>query len=155
MKRGTFALILILLLALIICTTGCAKEEIIYTPTTTPAVTLTPVVTPTPTAKQTPTITPTHTYTPTPTPAVLLLEITQPKDGAQVSTGSITVSGKTIPGAVVSVAIDDTVAIADIDQDGNFSVTVNLEEGPNLIEVVASDQLGNEKSSSIAVIYVP
>jgi hypothetical protein len=86
---------------------------------------------------------------------VLLLEITQPKDGAQVSTGSITVSGKTIPGAVVSAAIDDTVAIADIDQDGNFSVTVNLEEGPNLIEVVASDQLGNEKSSSIAVIYVP
>jgi hypothetical protein len=47
------------------------------------------------------------------------------------------------------------VEIANVDQNGNFSVTVNLEEGPNLIEVVASDQLGNEKSSSIAVIYVP
>jgi len=47
------------------------------------------------------------------------------------------------------------VAIADVDQDGNFSVTVNLEEGPNIIEVVASDQLGHEKSYSIAVIYVP
>jgi hypothetical protein len=61
----------------------------------------------------------------------------------------------TIPGAVVSVSIDDIVEIANVDQNGNFSVTVNLEEGPNLIEVVASDQLGNEKSSSIAVIYVP
>jgi hypothetical protein len=86
---------------------------------------------------------------------VLLLQITQPIDGAQVSTRDILVSGKTIPGAVVSVSIDDTVEIANVDQNGNFSVTVNLEEGPNLIEVVASDQLGNEKSSSIAVIYVP
>ena len=149
MKRGTFALILMLLLTLTIFASGCAKEEAISTPTPTS------VITPTPTAKQTPTITPTHTYTPTPTPTVLLLQITQPIDGAQVSTRDILVSGKTIPGAVVSVSIDDTVEIANVDQNGNFSVTVNLEEGPNLIEVVASDQLGNEKSSSIAVIYVP
>jgi len=149
MKRGTFALTLMLLLTLTIFTSGCAKEEAISTPTPTS------VITPTPTAKQTPTITPTHTYTPTPTPTVLLLQITQPIDGAQVSTSAVLVIGKTIPGAVVSVSIDDIVEIANVDQNGNFSVTVNLEEGPNLIEVVASDQLGNEKSSSIAVIYVP
>ena len=135
MNRGTFALILIPLLVLIICSVGCAKEEIIYTPTTTLTVTPTPVITLTPT--------------------VLLLEITQPIDGAQVSTSAVLVTGKTIPGAVVSVSIDDTVEIANVDQNGNFSVTVNLEEGPNLIEVIASDLQGNEKSSTIAVIYVP
>ena len=149
MKRGTAALALMLLLTLTIFISGCAKEEAISTPTPTS------VITPTPTAKQTPTITSAHTYIPTPSPTVLLLQITQPIDGAQVSTSAVLVTGKTIPGAVVSVSIDDTVEIANVDQNGNFSVTVNLEEGPNLIEVVASDRLGNEKSSSIAVIYVP
>ena len=155
MKRGTCTLTLMLLLAVIICAIGCAEEEAIFTPTTTPSATPTPGITVTPTAQQTATITPTHTYTPAPTQAALVLEITQPGDGAQVSTRDILVSGKTVTGAVVSALIDDTVAIADIDQDGNFSVTVSLEEGPNLIEVVASDQLGNEKSASIVVIYVP
>jgi len=92
---------------------------------------------------------------PTPTPTALFLELTQPADGAEVTTNSINVTGKTIPGAVVSASIDEAVEIADVEQDGNFSVTVMLEEGPNLIEVIASDQQGNEKSSSIAVIYIP
>ena len=137
MKRGAAALTLMLLLTLTIFTGGCAKEEAIHTPTPTS------VITPTPTAKQ------------TPTPTVLLLQITQPIDGAQVSTSAVLVTGKTISGAVVSVSIDDTVEIANVDQNGNFSVTVNLGEGPNLIEVIASDLQGNEKSSTIAVIYVP
>ena len=93
--------------------------------------------------------------TPSPTPTALSLEITQPEDGAEVSTSPINVTGKTIPGAVVSASIDDTVEIADVDQNGNFSVTVVLEEGPNLIEVIASDQQGNEKSSSVTIFYVP
>ena len=129
MKRGTVAIILMLLLALTIFTSGCAKEEAIYTPTPTQVI--------------------------TPTPTVLLLQITQPIDGAQVSTSAVLVTGKTIPDAVVSASVDDAVEIANVDQNGNFSVTVNLEEGPNLIEVIASDLQGNEKSSTIAVIYVP
>jgi len=90
------------------------------------------------------------------TPA-LFLEITQPEDGAQVSTSPVLVSGKTAPGAVVSISINgnDEVEIANVDQNGNFSVNVVLEEGPSLIEVVASDQEGNQKSSSVSVIYVP
>jgi len=148
MKRGTCSLTLMLLLALIICTIGCAEKEPKPSPTPTPTVAL----------SITPATTQTSSATPTPAPSTtmaLFLEITQPQDGAEVSASTIVVSGKTIAGAVVSVSIDDTVEIANIDQDGNFSVTVNLEEGPNIIEVVASDQLGNEKSSSIAVIYVP
>jgi len=85
----------------------------------------------------------------------LFLEITQPQDGAQVSTSTINVTGKTIPDAVVSVSVDDQLEMADVDPIGDFSVTVTLEEGPNYIEAIASDQQGNEKSASIAVIYIP
>lgn len=87
--------------------------------------------------------------------ATLFLEITQPQDGAQVSTSAILVTGKTIPNAVVSISVDDKLEMAEVDRDGEFSVTVTLEEGPNFIEVVASDQEGNEKSASVAVIYLP
>jgi len=45
--------------------------------------------------------------------------------------------------------------VVNVGQDGKFTVAVTLEEGPNFIEVTASDQQGNEKSSSVAVIYVP
>jgi len=133
MKKGIFVLTLMLLLALVIGALGCAEEE----------------------TGPTPSATPTATLTPAPSPTALFLEITQPADGAEVSTSPINVTGKTIPGAVVSASIDDAVEMADVEQDGNFSVTVMLEEGPNFIEVIASDQQGNDKSSSIAVIYVP
>lgn len=85
----------------------------------------------------------------------LFLEITQPLDGAEVSTSSILVTGKTIPDAVVSVSVDDKLEMVDVEPDGEFSITVDLEEGPNFIEVIASDQEGNEKSASVAVIYIP
>jgi len=125
MKKIMFALTLILLLALALGAVGCAEEE------TTPS--------------------------PSPTPTALSLEITQPEDGDQVNTSSVLVSGKTNAGAVVSISVDgnDKIEIANVDQNGNFSATVTLEEGPNFIEVLASDQQGNEESSSVAIIYVP
>jgi hypothetical protein len=95
------------------------------------------------------------TSSPSPAQAALFLTVTQPSDGAQVSTSSILVVGTTNPGAVVSVLVNDKVTIADVDQNGAFSVAVSLEEGPNFIEVIASDQEGDEKSSTIAVIYIP
>src|SRR4030042_34014 len=125
MKRIAFALTLILLLARALGPTGCTEEE--------------------------------AQPSPSPTPTALSLEITQPEDGDQVNTSSVLVSGKTNAGAVVSISVDgnDKIEIANVDQNGNFSATVTLEEGPNFIEVIASDQQGNEKSSSVAVIYVP
>lgn len=140
-------ILLSMLLLTIIVTAGCAEEGA----QPTPVFTSTPESTPTATPATTPPTTP--ETTPVPSPA-LFLEITHPADGAQVSTSSISVTGKTIPHAVVSVSVDDNLEMADVDQNGYFSVTVTLEEGPNFIEVVASDQEGNEKSTTITVIYV-
>lgn len=140
MKR-IIILLLLFVMAFCLQSTACGTEEITgtSTPTNVPTTTL---ATPTPSAS------------PAVTSPALLLTVTQPLDGAQVSTISITVAGTTNPGAVVSVLVNDEITIADVDSNGGFSAAVVLEEGPNLIEVIASDQQGNEKSSTIAVIYI-
>lgn len=143
-----------LLLTFAISIAGCAEEEPLITPTLTPTPSLSPTPQPTSTATST-TPTPTPKPTSTVTPAALFLEIIQPVDGVQVRTSAIPVICKTIPSAVVSVSVDDNVEIANVDENGNFSVMVTLEEGPNIIEVIASDLQGNEKSSTVTVIYVP
>jgi hypothetical protein len=160
MKKTALSL---LLLCIVISIAGCAEKE--ATPTSSPAPTLTPTqqpsptVTstpiPTPTPKPTSTTTTTPTLPPTTTPTALFLVITQPTDGSLVSASDIGITGKTIPGAVVSVSINYKIEIANVYQNGNFSATVTLEEGPNFIEVIASDRQGNEKSSTVTVIYLP
>ncbi|HCP60348.1 MAG TPA: hypothetical protein DIT43_02075 [Dehalococcoidia bacterium] len=95
--------------------------------------------------------TPTSTETPTSTttPDELVLEITEPADESVVDVSRITVSGSTLADAVVSI----NGVIADVDYQGIFTDEVNLDAGPNVIEVVASDFYGNEKSAILTVIY--
>lgn len=94
----------------------------------------------------------TSTQTPVSTPTVteeFSLEIMEPADEVVVDVSRITVSGKTLADAVVSI----NGAIADVDYQGTFTGEVNLDAGPNVIEVVASDFYGNEKSAILTVIY--
>jgi len=79
----------------------------------------------------------------------LPLAVTQPKDESVVNTPEVVVEGTTNPDAVVSV----NGTVADVDAEGKFSVTVPLEEGPNLIEVYASDFEYREASEMVTVIY--
>ena len=79
----------------------------------------------------------------------LSLAITGPADEAIVSASRITVSGETLADAVISI----NGAIADVDYQGIFTGEVNLDAGPNVIEVVVSDFYGNEKSAILTVIY--
>ena len=88
-------------------------------------------------------------------PTEFFLQVTNPEDGSEVTAETIQVSGNTIPDAVVSIWINEDIEVADVDEDGNFSITVTLEEGPNIIEVVASDTEGGEELSQIAVTYIP
>ncbi len=78
------------------------------------------------------------------------LTISEPLDETIVYSADLVVKGQTEPDAVVSV----NEVVVDVAADGKFSTTLMLEEGPNLIEVVASDFEGNEGSASITVIYV-
>ncbi len=85
-----------------------------------------------------------------PVPA-LVLKVLEPADESVVTQASLVVRGQTVAGAVVSV---DS-ALAAVDANGGFSAPITLEEGANLIEVVASDNAGNVLSQQILVVFEP
>jgi len=150
LKKLAIAIIPLLVLALVFGAIGCKKAA---TPSPSPSPTLTLTPTPIPTSSPSPTPTLTPTPTPTPTTGALFLSVTQPQDQSVVNTASITISGRTIHGAVVSVSLNDSIYIPSVDNNGYFTISVPLDEGPNLIEVIASDYYGNQKSVNISIIY--
>ena len=77
--------------------------------------------------------------------------VSEPNDQSIVSTSPIPVSGRTSFDAVVSV---NGVSVS-VDELGIFSTTVALEDGPNIIDIVATDPDGDDLSVIIAVIYRP
>jgi len=79
-----------------------------------------------------------------------LLEISSPKNGEVVKQNKVTVKGKTIPGAEVFVN-DQQVSL---DNTGNFSAAVSLDEGENFIIVSAGNERG-DKEVEIGVTYEP
>ena len=138
-------------------------------PTAAPAATLSPTETPAPPATSearavpppvdTPppaTIAPTATSEPPPTPEAIDTElflqlVNPPETEVFVSESSIEVVGRTRVDAVVTV--NDTLVEPNID--GRFSLNVDLEEGPNIIEVVASVASGEQEDLVLVVIYLP
>ena len=86
-----------------------------------------------------------------PPPQPFILVVTEPRDQSIVSEGTIRLSGRTGTDAIVTV---EGVGIA-VDAVGVFSTTVTLDQGPNVIDVVATDADGRVLSTVIAVIYRP
>ena len=83
--------------------------------------------------------------------AALFLTIYQPLDESVVNTGQVEVIGAAPPDTVVTV--NDEILIVGPEQE--FKVSIPLEEGPNLIEIVASDINGNEIDQLLTVYYEP
>jgi len=79
----------------------------------------------------------------------ILLTVSSPVNGQTVSTSSVVVRGKTVANAQVSINDVDTVA----DLNGNFSATVNLDEGDNEMTIVANDANGNYSEQVLTVTY--
>jgi len=86
-----------------------------------------------------------------PPPQPFLLVITEPQDQSIVSVRNLRVSGRTGPEAIASV---NGVSV-NVDTLGLFSTIVTLEPGPNVIDVVATNNDGRDLSTVIAVIYRP
>ncbi len=92
------------------------------------------------------------TAKPTPSTApALRLKILSPEPNAVVNVPQVNVTGQGTPGAVVTL----NEAILIIDATGAFSVTLSLVEGPNLIEIEASDASGNGTYLELTVTYEP
>ena len=149
---------------------ACGGTDITPAPTTlaTPASvssnepTLEPTVAPTaaPTTVSTvvPPVSPTPAATPVPSPTLVateaefFLQLIDPQ-GEEVITEerTIDVVGRTRVDAVVTV--NDS--LIEPDSDGLFMSNVDLEEGPNIIEVIASVASGEQEELILVVIYVP
>jgi uncharacterized protein YfaP (DUF2135 family) len=76
------------------------------------------------------------------------LEIEGLSDENVVYGDTVYARGKTSPDAIVSV----NGVIIPVDADGNFELILTLEEGPNSVNVVASDLDGNEISQLIEIV---
>ncbi len=88
----------------------------------------------------------------TPAAGSVTLNVTAPANESTVSTPSVTVTGKTAPGAYVFVEDEFTIA----DSSGNFSATVTLTEGVNSLDIFATDATTGDTVSMILLItYAP
>lgn len=87
--------------------------------------------------------------TPVPTVNEIQLRLTSPADGSTSTSQTVTVSGVTSPFAEVFVNEFDTTA----DTSGNFSVNVSLEDGDNMIVVVANAPDGKFSEKELTVYY--
>lgn len=81
----------------------------------------------------------------------LSLTLSAPTDGSTTKSASVTVRGKTLPGADVFVNENEMKA----DAQGNFSSTITLDEGENVIYVTANDVNGNYAEQGLSITYAP
>jgi hypothetical protein len=84
-------------------------------------------------------------------PASFFLEVTEPLNEAVVTMSPLPVQGQTTPDSVATV----NGQVVDVDAQGQFLTEVMLEEGPNFIEVLASDFEGHQEGQILTVIYIP
>ncbi len=84
-------------------------------------------------------------------PQPFQLLVTEPRDQSIVRENPLRISGRSSPDAVISV---DGVSVP-VDAIGIFSTMVLLDDGPNVIDVVATNNAGQILGSVLAVIYRP
>lgn len=82
-------------------------------------------------------------------PQPFLLLVTEPRTQSVVYNSLLRLTGRTGPNAIASI---NGVSVA-VDLFGSFSTTVALEPGPNMIDVVATNNDGQILSTVVAVIY--
>jgi len=81
----------------------------------------------------------------------LWLQILTPLDETVVNAPQVDVTVSAPVGTVFS--INEEILV--VDSGLQSRITVSLEEGPNLIEIIASDENGNELSALLTVTYEP
>jgi len=96
--------------------------------------------------------TPTPAASPVPTTSALSgFRILSPEAEAIVNVPEVEVVGEAQPETVIT--LNEEIVV--VDESGTFSVILPLEDGPNEIEIVASDLEGHEVSLILEVTYDP
>jgi hypothetical protein len=145
----------LIILALILMLTACGPTPIAVLTSPTATANGPSAISATPAPQE---VTPTRITQPPPTvisapdtSGTLWLQVISPQDDAVVNTPQVDVIGMAPARAVISVN-DEILIVGDAQQ---FKITVSLDGGPNLIEIIASDDNGNETSLILSVTYEP
>ncbi|MBI4201059.1 MAG: hypothetical protein HY531_02070 [Chloroflexi bacterium] len=80
-----------------------------------------------------------------------MLTIAEPADEIVVDVSLIKIRGKTLAGVAASINGE----VVDVDANGNFSLQVTLEEGPNVFYIVATDEDGKEVTAQLTIYFAP
>lgn len=81
-----------------------------------------------------------------------LLVITSPEEGAIQTETEAIIAGTAVPNSQVVLFVNDTDYVRESDEDGNFSFTVDLEDGTNILTVTMVDLDGNSVTKQRSVV---
>lgn len=82
---------------------------------------------------------------PTPTPkSTFFLTIDSPQNEQVVDQKTIQITGRTAPGATVAVVTNLSEQVATAAQNGNFSTTITIDNGENIVNIIAIGPNGEE-----------
>lgn len=83
----------------------------------------------------------------------LTLTITSPEDGSVSEEEVVLLAGQTAPEATIVIISEEEEVILTADEEGRFEADITLAGGANEIEVTAYDEVGNEASRMLTVVY--
>ncbi len=86
-------------------------------------------------------------------PVSLTLNLSSPDDNSLVFSEDLLIQGKASPKTVVILSTNTQDYLLEPNKQGDFSITVKLQEGLNLLSVNAFDNLGNNKSENKTIYY--
>lgn len=89
---------------------------------------------------------------PTPKPLVLLV-VDEPVDEKIYDTKIVKVSGKTEPDALIVILTENSEDVLNPAKNGDFSTTVTLENGANLIQITAIGKNGDTNTIERTISY--
>lgn len=89
---------------------------------------------------------------PTPLPSIFLT-VNKPKDEDVLTSKILAVSGKTAANAVIVIISDSSEDVITPSVNGDFSTTVNLDEGQNILEIIAIAPNGESVTIKKTVTY--
>ncbi len=171
-SRPRYSIVLPMPTIVVVPVKATPVSTVLPEPTATPQPSATPVLlipTPIPIPTIAPTPTPISVSTPVPTiaPTVeteipigstpnsgtfnLSLDFEGIGNESVVRSDRVLLHGVTSADATVSV----NGVILEVQSDGTFELTLPLEPGPNIVDIVASDLEGNSINSSLAIISIP
>ena len=90
--------------------------------------------------------------TPTPKPAVFLT-IDTPTDESVTANPTVTINGKTTPDATIIIDTATTDQVVTPSATGSYSITLDLSQGENLINITAVAADGNEVNKKLTLTY--